>query len=121
MNLNISFKHHDTSDAVKDYTSERSERLAKYFQGKIHCTWNFGQVKQQWTAHCHLVGNNIDYFGEADTDDIYASIDVTVDRLEKQLRKHKEIVTNHLHREHANPADFAAPEVETEEESEDIA
>jgi putative sigma-54 modulation protein len=49
-------------------------------------------------AHCHLVGNSMDYFAEAATEDFYAAIDMTVDKIEKQLKKHKEIVKDHLHR-----------------------
>src|SRR4051812_44161480 len=96
MVLNISFKHMDASDALKAYVAEKSEKLAKYFRGKITVTWNFTIEKQNRVAHCHLLGNNMDYFGEAATEDLYASVDVAVEKIEKQLRKHKEIVRNHL-------------------------
>jgi len=95
MNLNLTFKHMEASEAVRTYTLEKSEKLKKFFEGKISVTWNFVVEKQEQIAHCHLVGNHIDYFGEGRTPDIYASIDAVIERLEKQLRKHKEIVTNH--------------------------
>ncbi|MCM2276511.1 MAG: ribosome-associated translation inhibitor RaiA [Oligoflexia bacterium] len=98
MQLNISFKHMDTSDALRTYTQEKSERLKKYFNGRISVTWNFSIENMEKVAHCHLVGNNMDYFGEAATGDFHASIDSTLDKIEKQLRKHKEIVKDHLHR-----------------------
>ncbi len=98
MVLNISFKHMDTSDALKVYVAEKSEKLKKYFQGKIHVTWNFSHEKNNRIAHCHLVGNSMDYFSEETTDDFHTSIDRVVDHIEKQLKKHKEIVTDHLHR-----------------------
>lgn len=108
MNLNISFKQMDSSDALKDYTAEKSERLAKYFDGKITVTWNFTIEKQNRVAHCHLMGNNMNYFGEASTEDLYASVDVAVEKIEKQLRKHKEIVRDHLHKHgHRTPAGAA--------------
>ena len=108
MVLNISFKHMDASDALKAYTQEKSERLAKYFRGKINVTWNFTLEKQNRVAHCHLVGNNMDYFGEATTEDFYASVDLTIEKIKKQLRKHKEIVKDHLHRNgHRTPAGSA--------------
>jgi putative sigma-54 modulation protein len=95
MTLNMSFRHMGASDALKVYTEEKSARLAKYFRGKISMTWTFTVEKQGRIAHCRLAGNRMDYFGEASTEDFHASIDQVVDRIEKQLRKHKEIVKDH--------------------------
>lgn len=99
MELNISFKNLDRSPALQVYTREKSEKLKKYFDGKIHVTWNFSSEKKDMVAHCRLVGNNMDYFGEGVTTDIHASVDLAVDKIEKQLRKHKEIVKNKLHKD----------------------
>lgn len=98
MIISISFKHMDTSEALKAYTEEKSERLKKYFDGKIHLTWNFSVENMEKIAHCHLVGNHMDYFGEAGTEDFHASVDQAIDRIEKQIRRHKEIVKDHLHK-----------------------
>src|SRR5688572_20657909 len=94
----MSFKQMGPSDAIKYYTRERSARLEKYFDGRIAVTWNFSCTKEGHSAHCHLVGNHMDYFGEATTEDLHASIDIVVERIERQLRKHKEIVRDHLHK-----------------------
>ncbi|MEK6578377.1 MAG: ribosome-associated translation inhibitor RaiA [Bdellovibrionota bacterium] len=98
MVLNISFKHMKTSDHIKDYTEKKSEKLKKYFKGKIHVTWSFSVEKDTMIAHCHLLGNHMDYFGEAMTEDMEISIDRAVEKIEKQVRKHKEIVKDHLHK-----------------------
>ena len=88
----------DTSQALQVYTKEKSEKLKKYFNGRISVTWNFSVEKLTKVAHCRLVGNNMDYFGEAATDDLHSSVDHVVEKIEKQLRKHKEIVKDHLHK-----------------------
>ncbi len=106
MDLHISFKHMDTSEALQTYTREKSEQLSKYFQGKISVTWNFSLESQNKVAHCHLVGNNMDYFAEGRTQDFHSSIDVALDKMERQLRKHKEIVKDHLHK-HGHRSDKA--------------
>lgn len=98
MNLNMSFKHMTASDSIKTYTEEKCAALTKYFKGNISVTWNFSAEKQLRVAHCHLVGNNMDYFGQAETEDLRASIDEAFDKIEKQIRKHKEIVKDHLHK-----------------------
>jgi putative sigma-54 modulation protein len=115
MNLNMSFKHMGSSEAIKTYTTEKSEKLAKYFNGKISVTWNFSAEKQLRSAHCHLVGNNMDYFGEAETEDLHASIDLALEKIEKQVRKHKEIVKDHLHK-HARAAADVTPDSQSDQE-----
>ena len=97
MIINVSFKHMDASDAVRAYVHEKSEKLKKYFKGKIHVTWTFSSGKEGHTSHCHLLGNNMDYFGESSESTMYIAIDSTIDKIEKQLRKHKEIVKDHKH------------------------
>jgi putative sigma-54 modulation protein len=98
MKLNMSFKHMKSSEAIKHYTREKSERLAKYFKGKTGVTWNFSVEKMNHVAHVHLVGNMMDFFGEGSSDDLRGSIDMAVERIEKQIRKRKEIVKDHLHK-----------------------
>jgi putative sigma-54 modulation protein len=98
MEIQYSFKHMEPSDSLRTYAEEKSGKLAKYFHGKSHVTWNFTVEKQNRIVHCHLVGNHMDYFGEAVTDDFPASIDLALEKIEKQIRRHKEITKDHLHR-----------------------
>jgi len=98
MNLSISFKHIAADDLIKTFVQEKSQTLTRYFNGKISVTWNLSAEKQNRIAHCHLVGNDMDYFGEGSTEDFKASITVALDKVEKQIRKHKEIAKDHLHK-----------------------
>ena len=110
MNLTMTFKHMEASEAIKHYTREKSGKLAKYFDGKISVSWNFGVEKMEHIAHCHLVGNHMDYFGEASTEEMHQSIDLAIEKIEKQLRRHKEIVKDRLHKHHHAQAEAAADE-----------
>lgn len=98
MNLSVSFKHMDPSDSLKKFIEEKSETLKKYFNGRITVGWNLSAEKQNRIAHCHVSGNHMDFFGEASTEDFKASIDMALEKVEKQIRKHKEIVKDHLHK-----------------------
>ena len=46
-------------------------------------------------ATVHMSGNDI--FAEASEGDMYAAIDALVDKLDRQVKKHKEKLKNHLH------------------------
>ncbi len=98
MNLVISFKNVDTSDSLKSFIEDKSQTLKKYFDGKISANWTISTEKQNRIAHCRIKGNGMDYFGEGVTEDFKASVDVALDKIETQIRKHKEVVKNHLHR-----------------------
>ena len=98
MNLDIAFKEMDPTEAIKNVARDKSEKLAKYFQGRTHVTWHFCVENTQQVARCHLVGNAMDYHSEAHTEDLYKSIDEAIGKMERQIRKHKEIVTDHLHK-----------------------
>lgn len=100
MKLEISYRHHDSSDRSKEYIQEKCLRLKKYFDGQIHVTWNISAEHGAKIAHCHLVGNHMDYFGEAEEEGLYEAIDSAIDKVERQIRKHKEKVTSHHVRSH---------------------
>lgn len=104
MKLNISFKHVDPSDALKSVIEEKSESLKKFFDGRITVDWVISKENINRIVHCHLVGNGMNYFGEGSTSDFRASVDQAFDKIETQLRKHKEIVTSHHGHGHANRA-----------------
>jgi putative sigma-54 modulation protein len=108
MIVDIHFKHMDSSDSLRDYATEKSEKLKKYFDGKVHVTWNFTKEHGEFISHCHAVGSHIDLFGEGRADEAYASIDLAIMRLDKQLKKHKEIVTDH--KSHLEPQEEPASE-----------
>jgi putative sigma-54 modulation protein len=109
MKLSMSFKQMRPSNAIKFYTEEKSASLAPYFKGRTTVTWNFSADKIHKTAHCHLVGNSMDFFGEATAEDLHAAIDAALAKVEKQIRKRKEIVKDHLHKNgHRKPVKAAA-------------
>ncbi len=95
MNLNITFKHVDSSEALKEFIREKSETLSKYFQGKISVNWVISTEKLSRVVTCHLSGNSMNYMGEGRSEDFRASVDIALNKIEKQIRKHKEIVTDH--------------------------
>ncbi len=98
MIINYRMKNIEVDDASKSTVHEHSEKLAKYFEGRIHITWNFELERNIYIAHCHMVGNHMDFFGEGRSDAFNTSVDLALDKIERQLKKHKEIVTDHLHR-----------------------
>lgn len=95
MQIDYVFKSFDSGTEIKTFINDKTTKLKKYFNGKIHAKWTFTQEKIDYVSHLHIMGNNIDYFGEAKHENLLSSIEEAVERVEKQLKKHKEIVKEH--------------------------
>jgi putative sigma-54 modulation protein len=97
MKTTISFKHLESTPGLNDVTHEKSEKLKKYFDGKVTLHWNFTVEKDRHVAHCQLTGSRMNYFAEATTESIYSAIDEVIHKLERQVQRKKEIWKNHKH------------------------
>ena len=120
MNIKTTYKQLDSTPAIDEVTNRKSEKLKKYFQGKLNLSWTFTVEKKSHIAHCHLTGNNMDYFAEATTESIYSAIDETILALEKQVKRHKEQVKNH-HVKIANKKEIFEEKKKIIEERDDVA
>lgn len=99
MQVHMTFKHMDSSDAVKNHAQAKSEKISKYVNGDSYqVDWTFGVEAQVHIADLRIHGPHIDYHSEARTADLYQSIDEALDKIETQLRRHKEKLKDHLHR-----------------------
>ncbi len=90
MQLNISGHHVELTPALKDYVSEKLERLERHFDHISNCqvTLEVDKVRQIADATLHVVGGEI--HAKAENEDMYAAIDGLVDKLDRQILKHKE-------------------------------
>lgn len=102
MQIHMTFKNMDATEALKSHANSRSERLKKFLPQSAQFEWIFFVDADNHVADLRVVGPHIDYFAQGKTSDMYQSIDEVTDKLEKQLRKHKEIVKDHLHRNRAS-------------------
>ena len=86
MNISITFRHMDATDAVKIYASEKIAKLQRFLRGPMK-----GQVTlccQQDRLHSVEVDIHAghDHFHAHETsEDMYASIDIVTDKIERQI------------------------------------
>jgi len=111
MQITITGKHIDVTDALKDYANERLSKLKKYID-KATITLVLTVEK-----HRHISEVTINYSGgsshfSAETKDLYSAIDKMMDKVEKQFRKVKE--KNADHKGEKVAAAFEEPEDEFE-------
>jgi putative sigma-54 modulation protein len=97
MQLNISGHHIELTDALKDYVNTKMEKLERHTDQISNTRVTLSVVKQRQTAEAtlHVTGGEIN--AKAQNDDMYAAIDQLVDKLDRQILKHKEKQVERMH------------------------
>ncbi len=97
MKLKISFKHLDHTPALDERIREKSEKLEKYFNGDIHVQWVCWVHENQHWADIKVHGPKFDFFAKASSDNMYKSLDIVIEKIERQVEKQKDHWKNKLH------------------------
>lgn len=90
MKITISFHHLDHTPSLDERINEKSQRLSKYLDGKTHIKWSCYVKNGFHHADVHLIGPHFEQRATAQTDNLYKTIDVVLDKVEKQLSKQKQ-------------------------------
>ena len=90
MQINLTGHHVDITDSLRDFVNEKFKRLERHFEhiNNVHVILSVEKLRQIAEANMHLNGGEI--FANSEATDMYASIDSLVDKLDRQLIKHKE-------------------------------
>lgn len=95
MQLNLTGHHVEITDSLRDYVTTKLDKLERHFDQvtNVHVILGVEKLRQKAEAKIHIKGNQL--FAESENEDMYASIDSMIDKLDRQIRKHKEKVTDH--------------------------
>ena len=90
MNLHLNGNHLEITPAMRDYITGKLDRITRHFDHVIDVSviLSVEKLEQKAEANVHLSGKNI--FVESHGSDMYAAIDALVDKLDRQIVKHKE-------------------------------
>ncbi|MCK4546260.1 MAG: ribosome-associated translation inhibitor RaiA, partial [Candidatus Eisenbacteria sp.] len=95
MQITTTARHFELTPALKDHIEERLSKLTKYFDQLIRSHVTLSVQKHEHMAEISLHGSNVDLNGRGKSEDMYVSVDLAVDKLERQLRKFKEKIRIH--------------------------
>jgi len=95
MQLNLTGHHVDITPPLREYIGSKLERLERHFDHvtNIHCVLTVEKLRHKAEATVHVSGNTL--FADAVEDDMYAAVDALIDKLDRQVRKYKEKLTDH--------------------------
>jgi len=97
MNLQLTGHQLNITPAIRTYVTTKLERITRHFDHVIdvNVIMSVNKLEQKIEANVHVPGGAI--FCESCEPDMYAAIDNLVDKLDRQIIKHKEKTTGHRH------------------------
>lgn len=101
MRYNIRGQHILVTDALRDYVEKKLNRLEKYFEEPSASETNvtLSVTKGRHSVEVTIPLTNALLRAEEKSEDMYASIDLVVDKLERQIRKHKTRINSKFRKE----------------------
>jgi putative sigma-54 modulation protein len=102
MNLKISGHHLEVTPALREYVVTKLDRVLRHFDQVIDGTVLLAvdnhkekDKRQKVEVNLHLKGKDI--FVESANGDLYAAIDMLIDKLDRQVLRHKDRLQGHQH------------------------
>ena len=89
MKVTVIAKNIELTSALKEIVEKKIRKLEKYFEGEINAKVTLSVQKNRHTIEVTIPFNGVILRGEESTDDMYKSIDLVEDKLERQIRKQK--------------------------------
>ena len=90
MQLSITGHHVDVTDSLRNYVTDKFERIERHDDNitNVHVVLTVEKLVRRAEATLHTSGAEI--FADSTHEDMYAAIDALVDKLDRQIVKHKE-------------------------------
>lgn len=102
MNLTISGHHLEVTPALRDYVTTKLDRITRHFDQVVDISVlltvdKLTEKDRRQKAECkiHVKGN--DLFAQSAHEDLYAALDKLVDKLDRQVGRHKTRIQDHHH------------------------
>ncbi|WP_340678051.1 ribosome hibernation promoting factor [Paraglaciecola sp.] len=95
MQINLTGHHLEITDSLRQYVDSKFTKLERHFDhiNNVHVILNVEKLNQKAEATLHLSGAEV--FANAEHIDMYAAIDALIDKLDRQVIKHKEKTKRH--------------------------
>lgn len=95
MQINITGQHVELTDSMQEYVNNKFQKLERFFEHitNTHVILKVEKLQQIAEATLHVSGGEI--HASAEDEQMYAAIDALVDKLSRQLTKHKEKLSSH--------------------------
>lgn len=97
MQINITGHHVEVTPSLRNYVTDKLDRIERHTENitNVHVILSIEKLRQKAEATIHISGGDI--YADSEHDDMYAAIDTLVDKLDRQVKKHKDKILNRNH------------------------
>lgn len=97
MNIHLTGHHLEITPAIREYATGKFGKIKRHFDNVIdvNIILSVEKLRQKAEATVHISGKNV--FVECEDENLYAAIDALVDKLDRQVVKHKEKLSARRH------------------------
>lgn len=95
MQINITGHHVELTDSLNEYVQSKFVKLERHFDNitNAQVTLSVEKTRQKAEGDVHVAGGQL--FASDVQEDMYAAIDGLIDKLDRQIIKHKEKTRTH--------------------------
>ncbi len=102
MNLTISGHHLNLTPALRTYVTDKMDRITRHFDQVVDVRVLLTVEKQKekekrQKAECNIHVKGSDLYAESSNADLYAAVDELIDKMDRQVVRHKDKIQNHHH------------------------
>ncbi len=99
MQVSVTFRHMDATDALKAFAAEKVSRIEKYIHTPTDAHVVLSVEKHMHRAEINVIANGMRVRGEETSADMYGSIDGAAQKIERQLKRYRNKLSTHKARE----------------------
>ena len=116
MNVTMTGRHMEVTDALKLYVNNGLTKLRQHFDKVIDVDVVLAVEKHRHIAEINLHANGIRVHSKESSSDMYASVDAVLGKLDRQIRKYRERINRHQPRNIREPRDYNHQVIDFDEE-----
>lgn len=99
MQVSVTFRHMDATDALKVFASEKVSKIEKYIHTPTDAHVVLSVEKHVHRAEINVSANGMRVRGEESSSDMYGSIDAAAQKIERQLKRYRNKLSMHKARD----------------------
>lgn len=95
MQLSVTFRHMEPSEALRTYVQDRTGKLTKYIDRPLESQVTLSVQRFRQIADVVINADGIRIAGQETHEDMYAAIDLVMDKIERQVKKYRAKIRKH--------------------------
>ncbi|UCF94638.1 MAG: ribosome-associated translation inhibitor RaiA [Desulfobacterales bacterium] len=111
MQTSVTFKNFDPSETLRDYVCDKLNRFDRLLDNPAEASVVLAVEKFRHIAEINIAGDRLTINGKEETSDMYSSIDMVLDKLEKQIKKSKQKIRERRTGAKARNKEIGEPEM----------